>query len=183
MTEINFTRYLDFAKQIQQHYENLSSEKDQCVLQLRAIFAFLRTKYPDLRRIEISYDGCGDSGHIDSTCFGSDCDLWKHSTNLKVDDSEVLPNEIACGHTVRKGHWCNERSEWVHDEELRNENIADALDRIGWDIAYGENPGFENNEGSYGTVSVSTDGDSDEIRVNLEHSERYESTIDTSYTY
>ena len=185
------TKSPDIFSQLRQRYEQLTCEKEAGVLWLRAIFVYLRSKYPDLKRIEISYDGSGDSGQVESIHFSSNVEPnhW-HEGSVDVDTSEVLSDELTCGRTARKGHFDMDLREWVHDEALRSVNIEEALDRIGWDIAYGENPGFEINEGGYGTVSVFIDPVADpdnisvpaDIKVELSHSERYEATNDYSYS-
>jgi hypothetical protein len=165
-----------------QYYEQLSFLKDKGILQLRAIFIYLLAKYPDLRRIEISYDGSGDSGQIEEIYYVSD--RFSYSEQVIVDDSEILPDEIACGHKARKGAWSQIHHKWINDEEPRNENLREALDRIAWDIAYGQNPGFEINEGALGSLYISLDPDEDpsELKIQLEHSERVETTNDYSYS-
>lgn len=61
----------------------------------------------------------------------------------------------------------------------------DALDRLidglAWDIAYGQNPGFEINEGGQGTVTCAVvDG---EWTVSLHHEENFIQTNEYKYTF
>lgn len=170
----------NIATGMQLLWEEHQSKLQQGVAQLRAIFAWLRDKYPELKRIEINYDGSGDSGQVESIHFSKDPSTsW--GAGIEVHDSAVLPDEINCGHTSRDGHWDFERREWIYTSPGRNESIREALDRIGWDIAYGQNPGFEINEGGFGTVAVFLC--EDEVMVELKHSERVEITNDYSYDF
>jgi hypothetical protein len=186
MTAINTAHQSIMAfspdKTLPQHYERLGSLKDEGILQLRAIFIYLLAKCPDLRRIQISYDGSGDSGQIEKIYYLSD--RFSYSDQVIVDDSEILPDEIACGHEVQKGAWSQIHHKWINDEEPRNEGLREALDRIAWDIVYGQNPGFEMNEGGFGSLYITLDPDKDpsELKIQLEHSERVETTNDYSYS-
>lgn len=66
----------------------------------------------------------------------------------------------------------------------RNVSADELLSDLGWDLAYGTNPGFEINEGGYGTITVAvSDLDPNEISVTLSHSERYVQTIDTTLSF
>lgn len=174
----NFLSGPDYS--LEQYYEQLNNRIDQGILQLREIFQYLRAKYPDLSAIKITYEGIADSGQVE--------DIQYESTNLKdgyvhVDDSEELPDELAMGRKSRAGHWCMDTRKWITKHPDRNESIAEALDRTGWDIAYGKNPGFENNQGGFGTLSISIDlsDTASEPEITLEHSERVETTNDYVY--
>lgn len=187
MTDTTATSFgADIGASFQRLQEERQSGLRAGVAQLRAIFAWLRIKHPELKRIEIGYDGAGDGGQVESIYFSKDPST-RWGKKLEVDDSEVLPDEINCGHTSRDGRWDPVKREWIHTSPGRNESISEALDRIGWDIAYGQNPGFEINEGGFGTVAVFLDEGLDEsdveVKVELQHSERVEVTNDYSYDF
>lgn len=161
-------------------YKELGNRKCQSVLQLKAIFSWLCATNPTLERIEVEYQGSDDSGSVENIDI--------HPSELAADILSLpLPNEIAFGHTSGTGSWDPQGRKWVLDRPGQNESVEEALDRICWDIAYGQNPGFEINEGGYGTVTVSrNDDDNDnelEPVINLEHSERIESINDYSYEF
>ncbi len=54
-------------------------------------------------------------------------------------------------------------------------DLTTKLEEFGWDFAYDQHPGFENNEGGYGTLTWNVTTDS----ITLDHADRY---IETSHT-
>jgi hypothetical protein len=85
-------------------------------------------------RIEIQYEGYGDSGN--------------------VEDVTPIPA------TVKLAHGLNQR-----------------VETFGWDFAYALNPGFENNEGGYGSFEWNLETD----KINVSHSNRYVESDTTDY--
>lgn len=49
------------------------------------------------------------------------------------------------------------------------EDLVRRLEDFGWDFAYALSPGFENNEGGYGTLTWDIETDT----INVNHSDRY----------
>lgn len=58
----------------------------------------------------------------------------------------------------------------AHDLNLR-------IETFGWDFAYALNPGFENNEGGYGSLEWNLEAD----KINVCHSNRYVESDTTDY--
>ena len=58
----------------------------------------------------------------------------------------------------------------AHDLNLR-------IETFGWDFAYALNPGFENNEGGYGSLEWNLETD----KINVSHSNRYVESDTTDY--
>lgn len=172
----------DVSSYLRKHYEGIRDSQQQAVAALKAIFFYLQRKYPDLRVIDITYDGSGDSGQIETIRFNP---LWRtkvHAEVMVVD--ETMPDELAFGRKHQGGHWDRERGEWVADSPDCNPSLLDLLDIFAWDLAYGQNPGFEINEGGFGTISISSESDSiDDVVIELIHSERIEITKDYEYSF
>jgi hypothetical protein len=170
------------SEYMRKHYETLGDSQQQAVTALKAIFAFLHAKYPDLRVIEISYNGSGDSGQVEDITFNP---TWRLAVEAKVEiDDEEMPDELCFGRTHQGGHWDLERTEWIADKPDANIKLMALLDDFAWDLAYGQNPGFEINEGGFGEIVISGDSDNPEdIQIELAHHERVESTNDYDYSF
>lgn len=172
----------DLSDYLRKHYEGIHDRQQQAVAALKAIFSYLQRKYPDLRVIEITYNGSGDSGQIEDIRFNP---RWRTEVQAELEVAdETMPDELAFGRKHQGGHWDRERGEWTADSPDRNPSLMHLLDTFGWDLAYGQNPGFEINEGGFGTISVSSEsGSIDDVVIELSHSERVESTNDYEYSY
>lgn len=160
-----------------ENQRNLKSQASDAAVKLGKIFSYLAELNPALATIEISYDGAGDSGQVD--CIG----YYDSDRNLiTVEDDHPLPDAIADGKQQTPGRWVPGEG-FVASGTPRNLSADELLSDLGWDLAYGANPGFEINEGGYGTITVAvSDLDPNEISVILSHSERYVQTIDTTFT-
>ncbi|TRD17316.1 hypothetical protein FEV53_13305 [Palleronia caenipelagi] len=55
------------------------------------------------------------------------------------------------------------------------EDVMDRLKDFAWDVAYDQHPGFENNDGAYGSVEWDLTEDS----ITLDHTMRYTETCNT----
>jgi hypothetical protein len=139
---------------------------------LRRLFLYLISIDPSITTLEVTYEGSGDSGQIESI------DLMAGNTILgKQCLDEVLPDGTVDDHYLKHKHWQAGQG-WVTDTGKPNKTAGDMLDELAWDLAYSSNPGFEINEGGYGTVLIeyvpSDDEDEDDtVTVSLEHNNRY----------
>lgn len=169
----------NFEATMQKYYEQRKEELRTGVDKLRAVFLYLKGLHPELQRIEIEYDGCGDSGQVGYIAYYSG-----PTSKLEIDDSQPLPDVLANGRRSRRGKWISGQG-YVEDEADINISASDLLQDRGWDVAYGQNPGFEINEGAYGTITISSEINNpvapNDVDVKLEHSERYIETTDYSY--
>lgn len=60
-----------------------------------------------------------------------------------------------------------------------SEDLSDALDGFVWDMAYSLHPGFENNEGGYGTLEWDMASD----KIDLSHSDRYVASAESLHSF
>lgn len=156
--------------------------KDNAAAELRTLYLYLRSEYPNLRYIEVEYDGCSDNGQIHSIFYGAN----KESEHVApfsalVDDAQPLPDAVAKGHSRQPGEW-QPGVGWVDTGERSNFTAEQMISELAWDLAYGQNPGFEINEGGYGRVVIAADEDDPSlVRVSLSHSERIITTNDYKY--
>lgn len=172
------TADVDWSAIYLENQRNLKSEASKAAAKLGKIFAHLAELNPALATIEISYDGAGDSGQVDCISY--------YDTDRKliaVEDDQPLPDAIADGMQRTPGRWVPGEG-FVASGAPRNVSADELLSYLGWDLAYGTNPGFEINEGGYGTITVAaSDLDPNEISITLSHSERYFQTIDTTFSF
>lgn len=173
----------------------IRSEMQEAIVSLRKTFLYLHGANPELNKISIRYYGSGDSGSVDEVKFFgkppadrpySEPDLDAESFPL----SKPMPVEIIDA-PARTTRWDPDEQRVV-DVPARNQTPDEILDRTAWDLAYGENPGFEINEGGYGDVIVTfrdeyepsdTPPTEADILVRLEHKEIVETTNDYEYDY
>lgn len=155
---------------LQDHYTGLANRKEAAVLGLRKIFLHLKTACPQLQRIEIEYEGSGDSGQVDSITYGDGTNYFDLPDSLA---RQPLPTSVV-----------ELTLPWKPDANVSADH---ALAEYGWDVAYGQNPGFEINEGGSGVVTVDIEPDAelsmDNIKVYLEHRERVEHVNEYSYDF
>lgn len=174
MPEIN----LSFSDSLACHLADLKLRSTEAADGLRKIFIYLTALQPQLCRIEISYDGCGDQGQVEDISFydsdGKRCNVESHSP---------LPDDICNGRKSNAGHWVTDQG-WTADPNPVNVTADTLLSDFGWNLAYGQNPGFEINEGGCGTISIfNPDKEPGQVCVSLCHSERYMQTTDFEYYF
>jgi hypothetical protein len=173
---------MNFATIYRNHIYKLASAADDAATGLRTLFLYLRAQNPELDYIEIQYDGCGDSGNVDSIFYGGK----KTSDSLtpfsvQISDDQPLPDEVAQGRTHQPGEF-QRGVGWVTTGDPVNLSAEQLLSDLGWDLAYGKNPGFETNEGGYGSIVIAADKeDPSVVRITLSHSDRMIETTDYEY--
>lgn len=168
----------NFCAYYTERLKNLKAGADEAANGLRRIFIYLQSLNPGLAGITIGYEGSGDSGQIEDTDF-----LWAadHQEQPIVGADEPLPDEIACGKARTPGHWVSGQG-YITTGQPVNLTAMELMDDLAWNLAYGKNPGFEINEGGYGTIKIeASPDDSDRVLVNLSHSERIMETNDYQY--
>lgn len=170
-----------------QRLAELSESANEAASDLRKVFLWLKTRNPKLDRIEISYDGCGGSGQVeDIQCWATNPTAPSTLERVELDGmDEPLPDEFfnAKPRKQRK-HQTITCNLTIQSRESRNCTPEQLLDKLAWDLAYGENPGFEINEGGYGTVRIRVSTDNpDGVTVTLSHSERIIETNDYDYEF
>jgi len=112
--------------------------------------------------IEVSFEGCGDSGQIESVDYTD--------ANGKGIDEAYLDKVIVKGSERTSYHQWDEKTKQMVLTEAREGNVRGIIEEICYDKLGASHGGWELNEGSYGTFyfDVST------RKVRLEYNERIE---------
>lgn len=135
---------LDFAQVVAQAERDQKDRTAKAVAGLKAIYAWMEGAGMK-GDIGIHYEGSGDSGQIE--------DISYHCNS----DTSTPPEELKAA-----------LAEAGYQAGPAGVIIDDALDCLGWDVAYGTNPGFEINDGGCGTITI-TRAEDGEIKVIVEH--------------
>ncbi len=119
-------------------------------------------------RIVVTFDGCGDSGHIEDMDFQfNDSMPPKHPATLSIGDFDVQE-----GFEHREGRW----QPIVKRKEL---TLADALETVTYDILDANIPGWEINEGTSGTITY----DIDTGAIRCEFNERLVNIVEGTFDF
>jgi hypothetical protein len=112
--------------------------------------------------IEVSFEGCGDSGQIESVDYTD--------ANGKGIDEAYLDKVIVKGSAKTSYHKWDEKTKKLVKTEATEGNVREIIEEICYDKLGASHGGWEINEGSYGTFyfDVST------RKVSLEYNERIE---------
>jgi hypothetical protein len=106
-----------------------------------------------ISKVEIEYDGFGDSGQINEvTIFNKTADPDKYSPNSIIEIKE--PVQYYRAEYVQGIRWAD------REENLRFEegSFQDMMEEIVYSILEARWPGWEINEGSYGCITLNADG-------------------------
>ena len=112
--------------------------------------------------IEVSFEGCGDSGQIEAVDYTD--------ANGKGIDEAYLNKTIVKGSEKTSYHKWDEKTKKLVKTEATEGNVREIIEEICYDKLGASHGGWEINEGSYGTFyfDVST------RKVRLEYNERIE---------
>jgi hypothetical protein len=112
--------------------------------------------------IEVSFEGCGDSGQIESVDYTD--------ANGKGIDEAYLNKTIVKGSATTAYMQYDEKTKQLVDGKSKEGNVREIVEEICYDKLGASHGGWEINEGSYGTFlfDVST------RKVTLEYNERIE---------
>ena len=112
--------------------------------------------------IEVSFEGCGDSGQIEAVDYTD--------ANGKGIDETYLDKVIVKGSAKTSYHKWDEKKKKMVLTEAKEGNVREIIEEICYDKLGASHGGWEINEGSYGTFyfDVST------RKVRLEYNERIE---------
>jgi hypothetical protein len=112
--------------------------------------------------IEVSFEGCGDSGQIEAVDYTD--------ANGKGIDELYLDKVIVKGSAKTSYHKWDEKTKKLVLTEAKEGNVREIIEEICYDKLGASHGGWEINEGSYGTFyfDVST------RKVRLEYNERIE---------
>ena len=112
--------------------------------------------------IEVSFEGCGDSGQIEAVDYTD--------ANGKGIDEAYLNKTIVKGSAKTSYHQWDEKKKMLVKTEAREGNIREIIEEVCYDKLGASHGGWELNEGSYGTFNF----DVSTRKVTLEYNERIE---------
>jgi len=112
--------------------------------------------------IEVSFEGCGDSGQIESVDYTD--------ANGKGIDEAYLDKVIVKGSAKTSYHKWDEKTKKLVKTEATEGNVREIIEEICYDKLGASHGGWEINEGSYGTFYFDVAG----RKVTLEYNERIE---------
>ena len=112
--------------------------------------------------IEVSFEGCGDSGQIESVDYTD--------ANGKGIDEAYLDKVIVKGSAKTSYHQWDEKKKKLVKTEATEGNVREIIEEVCYDKLGASHGGWELNEGSYGTFSF----DVSTRKVTLEYNERIE---------
>ena len=112
--------------------------------------------------IEVSFEGCGDSGQIESVDYTD--------ANSKGIDEAYLDKIIVKGSAKTSYHKWDEKTKKLVKTEAKEGNIREIIEEVCYDKLGASHGGWEINEGSYGTFHFDVAG----RKVTLEYNERIE---------
>ena len=112
--------------------------------------------------IEVSFEGCGDSGQIESVDYTD--------SKGKGIDEAYLDKIIVKGSAKTSYHQWDEKTKKLVLTEAKEGNIREIIEEVCYDKLGASHGGWELNEGSYGTFHF----DVPTRKVTLEYNERIE---------
>ena len=112
--------------------------------------------------IEVSFEGCGDSGQIESVAYTD-------SKGKGIDEAD-LDKIIVKGSEKTSYHKWDEKTKKLVLTEAKEGNIREIIEEVCYDKLGASHGGWELNEGSYGTFNF----DVSTRKVTLEYNERIE---------
>lgn len=159
------TTSLDILDSYNKHRKDCTNPAQVAAATLKAIYLWLREHDTSLEEIQIEYEGSGDSGQIEDI-------------DGVHDDYMTLELPVSLYTLPARLSWDPETKSF-QSEDPRPATVEQALDYLGWDLAYGTHPGFEINDGGRGTVTIThSPEDPSLIKVTLDHKEFYTESTD-----
>ena len=147
---------MDIMQQIQ---ESRLKKSDMVKLNAKALFDTLSQTRVAI--IEVTFDGCGDSGQIEEV----DCSDAKGNGMGEAPLNKIVKGSLE----DRCGHWDSKKGEMV-ERSSGEGNVRAIVEQICYDKLSASHGGWEINEGSYGTFRFDVAG----RKVTLEYNERVE---------
>jgi hypothetical protein len=127
----------------------------------------------NISRVEVSFDGSGDSGNMEEPEF---------FRGVGANQVQVAPSDIE--HTRVEGAlishectWDPKKKDWVHT--TKTPTISELVESICYDLLEANHGGWEINSGSFGKFIL----DVGESQIALEYNERVESVEEYNETY
>ena len=130
---------------------------------IASIAEALEASVPTFSYLLVEYEGSGDSGEESNISVELD---WRSETTEKTPWGSPL-------YTAEQS--ADRRAREKAAIALLPSDLTEWLDEICWGLAYAEHPGFEVDAGGYGTITAKRN-DAGEMKVSLDHTDRYEST-------
>jgi hypothetical protein len=153
---VQMPKFDNIMEQIQ---ANQLKKADMVKLNAKALFDTLsRTR---VAIIEVTFDGCGDSGQVEEV----DCSDAKGKGMGEAPLKKIVKGSLE----DRSCHWDSKKGEMV-ERSSGEGNVRAIVEQICYDKLSANHGGWEINEGSYGTFRFDVAG----RKVTLEYNERVE---------
>lgn len=132
----------------------------------------------DITKVEVEFDGCGDSGNMEEARF-----YRGHGENAKeVPADDKFSDNLVDGALISdETTWNEKKQEWVYT--TRTPTISELVEQICYDLLESNHGGWEINEGSFGTFVFKVGKSSKESSIELQYNERIESIEEHHETY
>jgi hypothetical protein len=132
----------------------------------------------DITKVEVEFDGCGDSGQIENIAFYR----GKGDNQTQLPASEKIGDQIVAGALIPEGStWDEVKKEWVRKSKIPT--ITELIEQICYDLLEAYHGGWEINSGSCGTFQFNVRGTPKESSIALQYNERVESVEEYSEVY
>ena len=128
----------------------------------------------NISRVEVSFDGSGDSGQMEEAEFFRGVG----SNEVQVDSKENVGGVSVEGALIsNESTWDPKKREWVYT--TKTPTISELIESVCYDLLENNHGGWEINSGSYGkfVLNVVNTG------IELEYNERVESVEEHNETY
>lgn len=154
---VQMPKFDNIMEQIQ---ANQLKKADMVKLNAKALFDTLSQTRVAI--IEVTFDGCGDSGQVEAVDYSD-------ANNKGIDGAYVDKKMVAGSLEDRGCHWDSKKKEMV-ERSSGEGNVRAIVEQICYDKLSASHGGWEINEGSYGTFFFDIAG----RKVTLEYNERIE---------
>ena len=128
----------------------------------------------NISRVEVSFDGSGDSGQMEDAEFFRGVG----SNEVQVDSKENVGGVSVEGALIsNESTWNPEKKEWVYT--TKTPTISELVESVCYDLLENNHGGWEINSGSFGKFVL----DVEESQIALEYNERVEEVNEYNETY
>ena len=125
----------------------------------------------EITSVEVEFDGCGDSGQIESTEFYRGCEA--------VDDAMYSTTLVDGALIVNESSFDEKKKEWVSSS--KTPTISELIEHICYDLLEANHAGWEINEGSNGTFTFEVGYPINTSKIKLEFVQKIEEVDQETY--
>lgn len=123
--------------------------------------------------VVVSYDGGGDSGQVHDISVRDE----NGSSDERQSTKDTLTNTVFEDYPRTYSSFDKVEGEWI--TRTRPANLRDLIEELGYLMIDVKHPGWENNDGAYGELTINAK----EGTIGLDHNERYTEVETFTYTF